>query len=213
MARRWVANASPLILLGKIAQIHLLPNLAQALVIPAGVASEVDAGPDTDPARQWLSGPGRTYVRETGPVEPVIRRQTGRQSSDVRRDVRRDVARKVRYLWGTPAGPPGCGGFPASPTEHSGMPTGSLRAAEGASYGAAMSLHCPKDLTQTFHRRARKDRRGPSGFNRLGPGPGTKCAGQRHVSSPAVAVHMGGFLCGLGALCGSRALSGFRAVP
>lgn len=72
MARRWVANASPLIPLGKIAQIHLLPSLAQALVIPAGVASEVDEGSDTDPARQWLSGPGRTYVRETGPVEPVI---------------------------------------------------------------------------------------------------------------------------------------------
>ncbi len=72
MARRWVANASPLIVLGKIAQIPLLPNLAQTLVIPAGVASDINAGPETDPARQWLSGPGRAYVRETGPVEPVI---------------------------------------------------------------------------------------------------------------------------------------------
>lgn len=67
-----MANTSPLIILGKIAQIPLLPVLAQALVIPAGVASEINAGPETDPASQWLSGPGRTYVQDTGPVEPVI---------------------------------------------------------------------------------------------------------------------------------------------
>jgi len=67
-----VANASPLIILGKIAQIPLLPILAQSLVIPARVASEINAGPETDPARQWLSGPGRTYVQDTGPVEPLI---------------------------------------------------------------------------------------------------------------------------------------------
>jgi predicted nucleic acid-binding protein len=67
-----VDNASPLIILGKIAQIPLLANLAQTLVIPAGVASEIDAGAETDPARQWLSGRGRTYVQETGPLEPVL---------------------------------------------------------------------------------------------------------------------------------------------
>ncbi len=79
-----MVNASPLIVLGKIAQIPLLPRLSQTLVIPAGVASEIDAGPETDPARQWLSGPGRTYVQDTGPVEPLIARwDLGRGESEV----------------------------------------------------------------------------------------------------------------------------------
>ncbi len=72
MARQWVANASPLIILGKIAQIQLLPRLAQHLVIPAGVGNEVEAGPEDDLARQWLAGPGQNFVHDVGPVEPVI---------------------------------------------------------------------------------------------------------------------------------------------
>jgi predicted nucleic acid-binding protein len=52
--RRWVVNASPLIILGKIGQLSLLPQLAEALVIPTAVASEVEAGRADDPAQQWL---------------------------------------------------------------------------------------------------------------------------------------------------------------
>lgn len=69
-----MVNASPLIILSKMGQFQLLPSLAQSLVIPAAVASEVQAGPEADPARQWVSGPGRTYVLETEPVESVIAR-------------------------------------------------------------------------------------------------------------------------------------------
>jgi len=41
MARRWVANASPLIILGKIAQIPLLANLAQVQEAGLHIASDI----------------------------------------------------------------------------------------------------------------------------------------------------------------------------
>jgi predicted nucleic acid-binding protein len=43
---RWVANASPLILLGKVGQIQLLGHLAETLVVPNAVMREVSAKPD-----------------------------------------------------------------------------------------------------------------------------------------------------------------------
>jgi predicted nucleic acid-binding protein len=46
MARRWVADASPLILLGKIDQATLLRQLTDELVIPDAVAREVGARPE-----------------------------------------------------------------------------------------------------------------------------------------------------------------------
>jgi predicted nucleic acid-binding protein len=52
--RRWVVNASPLILLGKIGRIDLLPALANVLRIPSGVAREVASGDPSDPARCWI---------------------------------------------------------------------------------------------------------------------------------------------------------------
>jgi hypothetical protein len=52
-------------------------------------------------------------------------------------------------------------------------------------------------LTQTSHRRARKDRKGPSGFNHLGPAPGPKCSGLRHVVSPAVPLDLEDLFAGL----------------
>jgi hypothetical protein len=45
MSRRWVVNASPLILLGKIGYIALLGKLSDELIVPAGVAREVGAKP------------------------------------------------------------------------------------------------------------------------------------------------------------------------
>jgi len=70
--RRWVVDTSPLIILGKIGQLFLLPRLAESLVIPAGVADELAAGPENDPARQWIAGPGKSYVREVEGVDPVV---------------------------------------------------------------------------------------------------------------------------------------------
>jgi predicted nucleic acid-binding protein len=70
--RHWVVNASPLIILGKIGQLSLLSRLAESLVVPAGVAHELVAGPENDPARQWIAGPGQAHVRNVGSVDPIV---------------------------------------------------------------------------------------------------------------------------------------------
>jgi len=72
MARRWVVNASPLIIFGKLGHIHLLHELCDELVIPSGVADEVDKGPETDPARLWVRLEGREYVRDVERIRPFI---------------------------------------------------------------------------------------------------------------------------------------------
>ena len=58
MARTWVVNASPLILLGRIGRIEFLPRLAEKLIIPSGVVQELERGPVSDPARVWLAKHG-----------------------------------------------------------------------------------------------------------------------------------------------------------
>ena len=45
MSRVWVVNASPLILLGTIGSIELLPHLCGELIIPQGVAQAIEQGP------------------------------------------------------------------------------------------------------------------------------------------------------------------------
>jgi predicted nucleic acid-binding protein len=64
-----VVNASPLILLGKINQLHLLAKLAEQVVIPHEVAREITAGPADDPARRWLETGGRALVAEPTPFD------------------------------------------------------------------------------------------------------------------------------------------------
>lgn len=56
MADQWVVNASPLIVLAKVGQAHLLSALASQVIIPWAVAHEINAGPPDDPARLWLAG-------------------------------------------------------------------------------------------------------------------------------------------------------------
>lgn len=72
MARKWVVNASPLIVLGRLSQLPLLTELAQTLVVPAAVAHEIVQGPEEDAARIWLSTAGRAFVEESRPLEPVV---------------------------------------------------------------------------------------------------------------------------------------------
>jgi predicted nucleic acid-binding protein len=43
MSRRWVVNASPLILLGKVGHITLFRDLSDELVIPEAVVREIGA--------------------------------------------------------------------------------------------------------------------------------------------------------------------------
>jgi predicted nucleic acid-binding protein len=51
MPKKWVVNASPLIVLARINQLLLLQHVAGELVVPAGVAKEIAQGPEDDPAR------------------------------------------------------------------------------------------------------------------------------------------------------------------
>lgn len=48
---RWVVNASPLIVFGKIGQLELLTHLPSEIVVPHAVANEILAGPENDAAR------------------------------------------------------------------------------------------------------------------------------------------------------------------
>lgn len=61
-------NASPLILLGKIDRLPLIREIASNIRIPKEVAVEVLAGPDSDPARIWLSEEGQLLVEESPTV-------------------------------------------------------------------------------------------------------------------------------------------------
>ncbi len=62
MAEGWVCNASPIICLAKIGCPHLLVDLNPRLIIPHGVAQEVEAGPPDDLGLLWIHGPGAAFV-------------------------------------------------------------------------------------------------------------------------------------------------------
>jgi predicted nucleic acid-binding protein len=69
--RRWVVNASPLILLGKTQHLDLLAALAGVVVVPQAVASEVGAKPDGAAILAELTGnPAyRISASEPAPTE------------------------------------------------------------------------------------------------------------------------------------------------
>lgn len=68
----WVINASPLILLGKIDRLGLLPILNPSIHIPNAVSKEILAGPDSDPAKKWLSEMGKQHVVPDVPTPAAI---------------------------------------------------------------------------------------------------------------------------------------------
>lgn len=72
MSRRWVTDASPLIVLARLGSIQLLPGLADELIIPGAVGDEVLQGAEDDPARSWLVRSGRPYVAAAVPLSPVV---------------------------------------------------------------------------------------------------------------------------------------------
>ncbi len=72
MPSAWVINAAPLIFLGKIGHLGLLDQLGFEVVVPEGVAREIEQGPELDPARQWLQGPGRHLILPVGAIVPAI---------------------------------------------------------------------------------------------------------------------------------------------
>ena len=68
----WVVNASPLICLGKMGRLGWLDQLAAEIVIPSGVAREIEIGPADDGARQWLQSEGAARVRGVEQVDAEI---------------------------------------------------------------------------------------------------------------------------------------------
>jgi predicted nucleic acid-binding protein len=72
VTRRWVVNASPLIVLTKINQVHLLFELCDEVVIPSGVVREICVASDNDPAKVWILNEGSSYIRDVEQVDPVI---------------------------------------------------------------------------------------------------------------------------------------------
>ena len=72
MGRRWVVNASPVIVLGKLGQLRLLTQLTDELVIPAGVATEIAAGPVDDAGATWIESVKNDLVHGPVDVDPVV---------------------------------------------------------------------------------------------------------------------------------------------
>lgn len=72
MGRRWVVNASPLIVLGKVGLCDLPWRLADEIVVPAAVAIEITAGPLDDPARQWIEQLSPASITTIAALDPVV---------------------------------------------------------------------------------------------------------------------------------------------
>ncbi|MEB3278430.1 MAG: DUF3368 domain-containing protein [Lyngbya sp.] len=72
MSRKWVINASPLIVLAKISQISLLSQLCDEIVIPTGVVQEINDGMDDDPAKIWLNTEGNVWCQDILQIAPIV---------------------------------------------------------------------------------------------------------------------------------------------
>ena len=74
MGKRWVMNASPVILLAKAQVIHLVPQICEQLVIPAGTVREVRRGRMSDAGRAWLQGEGAAFVKPCERIPAAVSR-------------------------------------------------------------------------------------------------------------------------------------------
>ena len=84
MNRKWIVNSSPLIALAKVGQIQLFSDLFDEVIIPSGVAEEIEQGPEDDPARIWLRDYGTKWIQEVGRINPIIMAwDLGRGESEV----------------------------------------------------------------------------------------------------------------------------------
>lgn len=72
MVRRWVVNASPIISLTKIDRIHLLSELCDEVVIPQGVADEINLGGYADSAVTWLQQAGQELIKASPAIDSRV---------------------------------------------------------------------------------------------------------------------------------------------
>jgi len=69
----WIFNASPLILLGKIHQLHLIEVLSPNFRIPRPVVAEIGVGPSDDPTIKWLTSTSvASHVVDVPPTPPFL---------------------------------------------------------------------------------------------------------------------------------------------
>ncbi|MCD6289567.1 MAG: DUF3368 domain-containing protein [Anaerolineae bacterium] len=71
MTERWVLNASPIIVLARIGQEHLLRALTNGVMVPRAVVTEIEAGPADDPARHLIAE-GYLTIVEAAPVPEIL---------------------------------------------------------------------------------------------------------------------------------------------
>lgn len=84
MSRRWIVNASPLILLGKIGHIALLSKLSDVLLVPEAVLREVGAKPDGERVLEEIASlPGARIEAEVPVSSEIIVWNLGRGESQV----------------------------------------------------------------------------------------------------------------------------------
>jgi predicted nucleic acid-binding protein len=72
--KRWAMNASPVILLAKAQVIHLVPQICQQLIIPAGTVIEVQRGKISDTGREWLNADGAKFIRQCNSIPDSVAR-------------------------------------------------------------------------------------------------------------------------------------------
>jgi len=72
VTRKWVFNTSPIILLAKISLIDLIPSMCSEWIIPSGVAQEIQAGSNNDPAKIWVERYGKKWIKNISQIEPAI---------------------------------------------------------------------------------------------------------------------------------------------
>jgi predicted nucleic acid-binding protein len=72
VVKRWVVNASPIISLAKIDRIHLLSELCDQVVIPQGVANEINLGGYADSAVTWLQQAGQPFIQPAPTIDSRI---------------------------------------------------------------------------------------------------------------------------------------------
>ncbi|NJL56125.1 DUF3368 domain-containing protein [bacterium] len=72
MVRLWVVNASPIITLAKIGRINLLPRLCDEVIIPQGVADEIQQGDYNDSALSWIRTEGQVFLKPNLEIDPVV---------------------------------------------------------------------------------------------------------------------------------------------
>ena len=70
--RKWICDASPIILLAKANREDLLLLSSDELLIPESVEQEIVAGPEGSPARSWLRTNRSRYTQRSISVVPEV---------------------------------------------------------------------------------------------------------------------------------------------